>query len=37
MAQMNFSTEKKVVDLENRLGLPRRSGRERDGLGVWDQ
>ena len=34
MAQMKLSTEKKLMDLENRLVIVGR-GREWDGLGVW--
>lgn len=32
MAQMNISTEKKLMDLENRLVVAKR---EWDGLGIW--
>ena len=32
---MNLSTEKKLMDLENRLVVAEREGRECDGLGVW--
>ena len=37
---MNLSTEKKIMDLENRLVAARREregerGREREGLGAW--
>ena len=35
MTQMNLSTEKKPMDLENRFGLPRGRGKEWDGMGVW--
>ena len=34
MAQMNLSTEKKLIDLENRLVVARRRG-EWGGLGIW--
>jgi len=34
-AQMNLSTEKKLMDLENRLVVARGRGREWDGLGIW--
>ena len=35
MAQKNFFTEKKIMDMENRLvGLPKGRGREWDGLGI---
>ena len=40
MAQMNLSTEKKIMDLENRLVVPPGGGWGVgwiwDGLGVWD-
>jgi len=32
---MNFSTEKKIMDLENRLVVARERGREWEGLGAW--
>ena len=35
MAQMNLSTEKKIVDLENKLMVAKGKGREWDGLGAW--
>ena len=35
MAQMNLSTEKKLMDLENRLVVAKGRRREWDGLGVW--
>ena len=36
MAQMNLSTEKKIMDLENRLVVAKGEwGREWDGLGAW--
>ena len=35
MAQMSLSTEKKLIDLENRLVVANERGRELDGLGVW--
>ena len=35
MAQINLSTEKKLMDLENRLVITRGRGREWDGLGIW--
>ena len=37
MAQLNFSTEKKCVDLENRLVVAKGGGkgREWDEPGVW--
>ena len=34
-AQMNLSTEKKLMDLENRLVVAQGEGREWDGLGTW--
>ena len=34
MAQMNFSTEKKIMDLQNRLVVAGGRGREWNGLGV---
>ena len=39
MAQMNPSTKKKIMDMENRLVVAKggRRGGEKDGLGVWDQ
>ena len=36
-AQMNVFTEKKVMDLENKLWLPGGRGREGEGLGSWGQ
>ena len=35
LAQMNLSTEKKLMDLENRFVVAKRGGRERDGSGAW--
>ena len=35
MAQMNLSTEKKIMDMENRLVVARGRGKEWDGLGAW--
>ena len=35
MAEMNLSTEKKIMDLENRPVVAKREGREWDGLGAW--
>ena len=35
MAQMNLSTGKKIMDLENRLVVAKRKGKEGDGLGTW--
>ena len=35
MAQMKLSTERKVMDLENRLVVAKVVGREWDGLEVW--
>jgi len=37
MAQMNLSTEKKIMDLENRLAVAGGLGwaRKWDGLGAW--
>ena len=35
MAQMNLSTGKKLMDLENRLVVAEGEGREWNGLGVW--
>ena len=35
MAQKNLSTEKKLMDLENRLVVAKGRGREWDGLGIW--
>ena len=36
MAKMNLSTEKKLMDLENRLVVAEGEGEEWEGLGVWD-
>ena len=35
MARVNLSTEKKIMDLENRLVVAKRRGREWDGWGIW--
>ena len=35
MALMKLSIEKKIMDLENNHSLPRKRGREWNGLGVW--
>ena len=35
MAQINFSTEKKIVDLENRLVVVKGDREEEGGLGIW--
>ena len=35
MAQINLSTEKKIMDLENRLVVAKGEGREWDGLEAW--
>ena len=35
MTQMNLSTEKKLIDMENRHVVAEGRGRERDGLGIW--
>ena len=35
MAQMNLSTEKKLMDLENRLVVAGGKDRKWDGLGIW--
>ena len=35
MAQMNLSIEKKIMDLEIDLWLPRGKGRKWGGLGAW--
>ena len=35
MAQMNLSTEKELMDLENRLVVARVGGGDWDGLGIW--
>ena len=32
---MNLSTEKKIMDLENRLVVAKEKGREWDRLGAW--
>jgi hypothetical protein len=32
---MNISSEKKIMDLENRLWLPDGRGREWEGSGAW--
>ena len=32
---MNFSKEKKLMDLETRLVVAKGGGREWDGLGIW--
>ena len=37
MTQMNISTEKKHMDLGNRLVVAKGEGREWDGLGVWGE
>ena len=34
-AQMNISSEKKIMDLEKRLWLPDGRGRECEGSGAW--
>ena len=34
-AQMNLSTEKKLVDVENRLLVAKGEGIVWDGLGIW--
>ena len=38
MAQMNLSAKQKQThrDIKNRFVVAKGSGRERDGLGVWD-
>ena len=36
MAELNLSTEKTIMDLENRLVVAKDGGREGDGLGVCD-
>ena len=36
MAQMNLSTKKKIMDLENRLMVAKGGGGKWDGLGIWD-
>ena len=33
MAEMNLSTEKKIIDLENRLAVAQREGQEVGGTG----
>ena len=35
MAQMNISTEKKIMDLEKRLVVAKWEGEGVDGLGIW--
>ena len=35
MAQMNLSTEKKIMDLENRLVVAKGDGEGMDRLGAW--
>ena len=35
MSQINFSTEKKIMDLENKLVVAKGRGREWDELGAW--
>ena len=35
MAEMKLSTEKEIMDLENRLVVVVGIGREWDGLGAW--
>ena len=35
MAQINLSTEEKLMDMENRLVVAKGMGRESDGLGIW--
>ena len=36
MAQINLSTEKKLMELEKRLRVAKAEGKEWDGLGVWN-
>ena len=35
MAQMNLFTEKKIMDMENRLVVAKREEGEWDGLEIW--
>ena len=35
MAQMNLSTEKKIMDMENRLGVAKGEGEGLGGTGSW--
>ena len=35
MAQMKLSTEKKIMDLKNRLVVDKGQGKGVDGLGAW--
>ena len=35
MAQMNLSTEKKIMDSDNRLVIAGWQGKELGGLGAW--
>ena len=35
MAQINLSTERKILDMDNRFVVAKGEGREWDGLGVW--
>ena len=35
MVQINLFTEKKLMDMENRLVVAKGRGKERDGLGIW--
>ena len=35
--ELNYETENRLTDIENRLMIRRGVGVERDGLGVWDQ
>ena len=35
MAQMNLSTEKKLMDLENRFVVAKEEGEGWDGQGIW--
>ena len=34
--ELNYETENRLTDIENRLMIRRGVGVERDGLGVWD-
>ena len=35
MPQMNLSTEKKIIDLQDRLAVVKGRGREWGGWGAW--
>ena len=35
MAQMNLSTEKKIMDMENRIMVAKKEREEWEGPGIW--